>query len=337
MQTFSETSLKTYNTFGIDVKARQLLSVDTIDELKSVLKRNYAQDLFILGGGSNMLLTQDVDKTVVHINLKGKQVLRETEDEVFVEAMAGENWHQFVLWCLERGFGGLENLSLIPGNVGTAPIQNIGAYGVELKDRFDSCKAVHVQTLEERKFDLEACNFGYRDSVFKNRFKGQYIITKVVFRLTKRNHRLNTSYGSIDAFLEERGVSNPQLKDVSNAVIAIRQSKLPDPRVLGNSGSFFKNPVVPKEKLDKLRESYPEAPAYKVSDGEFKVPAGWLIDRAGLKGYRKGDAGVHKNQALVLVNYGNASGQDILQLSKFVQEKVQEQFGIELQPEVNVI
>lgn len=336
MQTFTNKSLKAYNTFGIDVKARKFISVETVEELKDLLRHTYASELFILGGGSNMLLTGDIEKTVVHINLKGVRVVEETDEEVLVEAMAGENWHQFVLFCLDQGFGGLENLSLIPGNVGTAPIQNIGAYGVEIKDSFEECTALDLQTLELKKFSLADCNFGYRESVFKNTEKGRYIITRVTFRLTKTRHRLHTDYGSISTFFEEEGITEPGIRDVSNAVISIRQSKLPDPKKIGNSGSFFKNPVISLEKCKELQEIYPEMPFYKLDEEHVKVPAGWLIDRAGFKGYREGDAGVHKQQALVLVNYGNATGKEVLRLSKKVQERVYDLFQIQLQPEVNI-
>ena len=337
MQTFSDFSLKPYNTFGIDVKARRFIRVKDVEDLKEVLRNSYASELFILGGGSNMLLTKDVEKTVVHIDLHGIEIVKENEDEVFVKAMAGENWHQFVMFCIENGFGGLENLSLIPGNVGTAPIQNIGAYGVEIKDSFFECSGLHVQTLQLRKFSKEDCKFGYRDSIFKNAEKEKYIITDVTFRLTKKNHQLNTSYGSIDAWLEEQEIPDPELRDVSNAVIAIRQSKLPDPKKLGNSGSFFKNPVVPKATLEKVQKEHPEIPFYEVNDSQVKIPAGWLIERAGLKGLREGDAGVHEKQALVLVNYGNATGEELLNLAKMIQKEVETRFGIQIEPEVNVI
>ncbi len=330
------TSLKSYNTFGIDVNAKQFISINTIDELKELLKRNYSRDLFILGGGSNMLLTKDIDATVMHINILGKRVLRKTKNSVFVEALAGENWHQFVLWTLENNWGGLENLSLIPGNIGTAPIQNIGAYGVELKDTFVSCDAIDIQTLESVSFTAEECEFAYRNSIFKNKVKGKYIITGVTFKLKKKNHEIRTNYGAIDELLKNSGISDPTIQDVSKAIIKIRQQKLPDPRVLGNSGSFFKNPVITKEELTPLLINYPEIPFYKISDNEVKIPAGWLIDQAGLKGYREGDAGVHKNQALVLVNYGNASGKEILLLAKKIQKKIKEQFHIDLEPEVNI-
>ena len=336
MEVSKNISLKPYNTFGIDVKARNFIAVSTIEELRLVLKKNYSQDLFILGGGSNMLLTKDVDFTVLQINLKGIEVVEEDADTVVLKASAGENWHQFVLYTLENNYGGVENLSLIPGNVGTAPIQNIGAYGVELKDTFVSCEAIDIQTLESRTFTEEECEFGYRNSIFKNDAKDKYIITSVSFRLAKHSHNLHTTYGAIDKALIEMGIEKPTIKDVSNAVIRIRQEKLPDPKILGNSGSFFKNPVVTKSDLDNLQKNFPEIPFYIVSEEEIKIPAGWLIDKAGLKGYREGDAGVHKNQALVLVNYGGASGKEILDLSKKIQQEIYSQFQIHLQPEVNI-
>lgn len=283
-----------------------------------------------------MLLTKDVENVVLQINLKGKEILEKSEDHVLVKANAGENWHEFVKFTLDNEFGGLENLSLIPGNVGTAPIQNIGAYGVELKDTFVSCDAIDIQTLEVRNFSAEECRFGYRTSIFKEKVKGKYIITAVTFKLTTKNHLLNSSYGSIDEALKEMGIDSPSISDISKAVIKIRQEKLPDPKILGNSGSFFKNPVVSIKQLEQLQKEYPGIPSYTVSATEFKVPAGWLIDRAGFKGKRIGDAGVHKNQALVLVNYGGASGRDILELSEKIQQEIMNLFGIELQPEVNI-
>lgn len=336
MKIHRDFSLKTYNTFGIDVKAKRFIKVNSVEELKLVLKKNYSRDLFILGGGSNMLLTKDVDATVLHINILGKNIVEQSEDEVLVKAMSGENWHQFVLWTLEQNFGGLENLSLIPGNIGTAPIQNIGAYGVELKDSFVSCDAIDIQTQEIRVFTAEECGFGYRNSIFKNIAKGKYIISGVTFRLKKSNHEILPDYGSIKEYLAESGIENPGIRDVSEAVIKIRQQKLPDPLQLGNSGSFFKNPIVTKKELELLKSNYPEIPFYEVSENEVKIPAGWLIDCAGLKGYREGDAGVHKNQALVLVNYGSATGKEILALAEKVQKKIKDQFNINLEPEVNI-
>ncbi len=329
-------SLKNYNTFGLASNARYFVSVETIGELKHALSQKPSEELFILGGGSNMLLTGNLDAFVLHINLKGIEILKETETEVLVKAMAGENWHEFVLYCIGNDFGGLENLSLIPGNVGTAPIQNIGAYGVELKDTFESCNTLEMETLKERKFTKDECAFDYRNSIFKNEAKGKFIITSVTFRLTKKEHKTSVSYGDIQKKLAERNIETPTIKDISNAVIAIRQSKLPDPKVLGNSGSFFKNPVVDAETFQEFRKKFPEAPFYEVSPTEFKIPAGWLIEKAGFKGQRFGDAGVHKNQALVLVNYANATGKEIWQLAMDIQKKVKEMTGIFIEPEVNV-
>jgi len=336
MKVLQNSSLKSYNTFGMDVKAERFVSVSNLEELKSVLTGNYAEELFVLGGGSNMLLTQDIAATVLHIDLKGIKVVQETEDFAYIQANAGENWHEFVLWTLARGYGGLENLSLIPGNIGSSPIQNIGAYGVELKDHFVSCEAIDIQTIELMNFNAEKCDFGYRNSIFKNKVKGKYIITSVTFKLSKKNHQLYTNYGSINEALEESGITNPSIQDVSNAVIRIRQQKLPDPAELGNSGSFFKNPLISSEAFQELQKEYPEMPHYKISENEFKIPAGWLIDRAGFKGFREGDAGVHKNQALVLVNYGTATGSEILNLAQKIQDKIQNQFKIALEPEVNI-
>ena len=318
------------------MKLSYFVSVESIEELKQALSEKNSKELFILGGGSNMLLTGDLDAFVIHINLKGIEILKETETEVFVKAMAGENWHAFVQYCIASDFGGLENLSLIPGNVGTAPIQNIGAYGVELKDTFVSSNAIEVETLKEREFTKDECAFEYRNSIFKNEAKGKYIITSVTFRLTKKNHKTSVSYGDIQKVLNDKKIETPTIKDISEAVIAIRQSKLPDPKILGNSGSFFKNPVVDAETFQEFRRNFPEAPFYEVSPTEFKIPAGWLIEKAGFKGQRFGDAGVHKNQALVLVNYGKASGKQLWELAMEIQKKVKEMTGIFIEPEVNV-
>lgn len=328
-------SLKEYNTFGIEAKANQFISVHTINELIEVLKLK--KDIFVLGGGSNMLLTQNINKLVVHVDLKGISVIDESEDHVWVKANAGENWHEFVLWCLDHNYGGIENLSLIPGNVGTTPIQNIGAYGVEIKDMFSSCEAINIKNQIIKTFKKEDCNFGYRESVFKNELKDQYIITSVVFKLTKKNHKTNSSYGAIEAELAQNNITNPTIKDISNAVIAIRKSKLPDPKELGNSGSFFKNPIVPIELYNKAKLQFPEMPHYVVSETEVKVPAGWLIEQAGFKGKRFGDAGIHEKQALVLVNYGNATGQEIVAVSRNIQKTILDKYGISIEAEVNII
>jgi len=333
----SHRSLVAFNTFGIDCKARYFVSVDSISELKEVLKQDLHPQLFILGGGSNVLFTGDIDAVVAHVNLKGISVVSETSTHVLIKAMAGENWHEFVMHCIRNDFGGVENLSLIPGNVGTAPIQNIGAYGVELKDIFECCTALEIRTGKEVTFEKDDCEFGYRNSIFKQRAKGKYIITDVVFKLTKGRHQISTAYGAIKQRLVEKGIAEPTISDVSEAVIAIRQSKLPDPAVLGNSGSFFKNPVLNSEAFKNFRNKHPEAPFYEVSPTEFKVPAGWLIEQAGFKGRRFGDAGVHEHQALVLVNHGQATGSEIWELALRIQKKIKEEFDIYIEPEVNVI
>ncbi|HQF47507.1 MAG TPA: UDP-N-acetylmuramate dehydrogenase [Flavobacterium alvei] len=330
-------SLKNYNTFGIEAKAKQFVAVHSIAELKTVLEENKSQKKFILGGGSNMLLTQDINALVIHVDLKGKKIIKDDDNFVWVESQAGENWHEFVLWTIDQNFGGLENMSLIPGNVGTTPVQNIGAYGTEIKDTFVSCEAMAIENQKTKTFSKDECHFGYRESVFKNEVKDQYIITSVVFKLTKRNHKINISYGDIAAQLSNKNIQIPTLKDVSDAVIAIRTSKLPDPKELGNSGSFFKNPILLKSDFEKIHQQFPEMKYYDISPTEVKVPAGWLIEQAGFKGKRFGDAGVHKNQALVLVNYGNATGQEILDVSKTIQETIFKTFGIHIEAEVNVI
>ena len=329
-------SLKPFNTFGIDVNASKFVSIDSLQNLKDILNTNPV-DLLILGGGSNLLLTKDVEALVLQINLKGISVISSFKNSVHVEVAAGENWHELVCWCLNKDFGGLENLSLIPGNVGTAPIQNIGAYGVELKDSFISCKAIHIHTKELRTFTKEECNFGYRNSVFKQELKGQYIITSVVFELSRYDHSLKTNYGAIEAELQNSAIETPTIQDVSKAVIAIRNSKLPDPKIIGNSGSFFKNPVISYSKFEVLQNQFPQIQHYKISENAVKIPAGWLIDTAGFKGKTFGNFGVHTKQALVLVNYGGASGKDILNLSQQIQKAVKYIFDIDLETEVNIL
>lgn len=337
MQIQANKSLKTYNTFGIDAKASHFVSVNSINELKEALALTEYSNKFILGGGSNMLLTTNITALVIHINLKGIEIIEESDDYVHVKAKAGENWHEFVLWCLGRDFGGVENLSLIPGNIGSAPIQNIGAYGVELKDAFFSCEALDVKTLETTSFNADACKFGYRESIFKQESKDKYIITSVTFKLTKKNHALNTNYGAIDSELALMNITHPTIQDISKAVVAIRQSKLPDPKKIGNSGSFFKNPVISNEQLELLKLNFPDITSYIVSEQHVKVPAGWLIEKAGFKGKTLGGYGVHKHQALVLVNYGNAKGSDIYKLAVLIQKTIYRIFNIKIETEVNII
>lgn len=337
MKILHDISLRDYNSFGIDVRAKDFVEITSVDELRQVLQRKEYPKRFILSGGSNMLLTQDIEALVLFINLKGIRILWEDEEQAAIKVMAGENWHELVMWTLDHGFGGLENLSLIPGNTGTAPIQNIGAYGVEIKDVFESCEAMEIDTQRLIRFDKEACRFGYRDSFFKNEGKGRYIITSVNLILSKKQHKLHTSYGAIESELRSENIGEPSIRDISNAVISIRQRKLPDPREIGNSGSFFKNPVLTSADFETFNAKNPEAPHYKSSDNTYKVPAGWLIEQCGYKGKRIGDAGVHKDQALVLVNYGNASGTELLALAESIKKDVKLKFGIELVPEVNII
>lgn len=328
-------SLKKYNTFGIAVNAKRFISVTSVYELQQLLK--VEKDIFLLSGGSNMLLTKEVDQLVVHIDIKGISIDNEDENAVYLTINAGEDWHEFILWCISNNYGGLENLSLIPGNVGTCPIQNIGAYGVEVKDTITKVEGLVLETRKLVSFSNEDCKFGYRNSIFKNSHKAKIIITSVGFKLTKRNHKLNTSYGAIETELSSKNILKPSLKNISDAVIKIRKSKLPDPKEIGNSGSFFKNPVISKKQFLELRKVHSNMPNYVVSENEIKIPAGWLVEQSGFKGKRFGDAGVHEKQALVLVNYGNASGQDILKLAKKIQKTVVTKFGISLEIEVNII
>jgi len=336
MTILQDISLKPYNTFGIDVNAKHFVSVTSINKLKSVLSLKEHTKHFIISGGSNMLLTKDIDSLVIHLDLKGIDIISKNDEFTIVNASAGENWHQFVLWALEHDLGGLENLSLIPGNVGTAPIQNIGAYGVELKDTFIKCRALHISTQTIKVFTRADCNFDYRNSVFKQEIKGEYIILEVTFKLSNKNHILKTDYGAIKEELKRMQVLKPTIKDVSKAIIAIRSSKLPDPKLIGNSGSFFKNPIISKNQFKSLRLDFPEIPSYIVSENTVKIPAGWLIEHVGFKGKRFENHGVHKNQALVLVNYGGAKGEDIYKLSQLIQHTVKRIFNINLEAEVNI-
>ncbi|QXP62348.1 UDP-N-acetylmuramate dehydrogenase [Polaribacter sp. HaHaR_3_91] len=329
------TSLKNYNTFGISVNAKRFISIDSVYQLQQLLK--VEKDLFLISGGSNMLLTKDIEKLVVHLAIKGISIDYEDENAVYITVNAGENWHDFVLWCVSENYGGIENLSLIPGNVGTCPIQNIGAYGVEVKDTITKVEVLDIETGKLVQFSNEDCSFGYRNSIFKNEVKGKYIITSVSFKLTKTNHHLNSSYGAINTELTSKNITKPTLKDISDAVIAIRKSKLPDPKEIGNSGSFFKNPVIAATQFLELQKDFPTIPSYKISDTEVKVPAGWLIEQAGFKGKRFGNYGVHEKQALVLVNYGNATGKEIYQLAEKIKETIFNKFGIPLEIEVNII
>lgn len=330
-------SLKPYNTFGIDVLAAELYTANSVAELAECVLLLQNKNYFVLNGGSNILLSRNIEIPVLRINFSGIELVKEDENHVWLKAQAGQNWHDLVVYSLEKGYGGLENLSLIPGNTGTAPMQNIGAYGVEIKDVMEYCEAIDRKNGSLRKFDTADCQFAYRESVFKNELKGKYIITAVVFKLTKKKHNLHLQYGDILEELKIANVSDPTPADVSRAVIKIRQSKLPDPKVLGNSGSFFKNPIISAEEFSAVIAKYPEIKYHKLENGQVKIPAGYLIEQCGYKGFRRGDAGVHAKQALVLVNYGTASGPELFALALEVQQAVFETFGIRIEPEVNLI
>ncbi|MEQ8925849.1 MAG: UDP-N-acetylmuramate dehydrogenase [Fulvivirga sp.] len=336
MKIIQEASLKQYNTFGLEAKAKYFIEVKTEEELINAL-RNNEEELLVLGGGSNILLTKNFDGLVLKNSIDGIEITGESDNDIVVKVGAGVVWHDFVLHAINNNWGGIENLSLIPGTVGAAPMQNIGAYGVELKEVFELLDALHIETLRKKAFTKDECQFGYRESIFKHLAKGQYVITSVTFRLTKRNHRLNTSYGAITEVLKQNGIENPTIKDISNAVIQIRESKLPNPKEIGNAGSFFKNPTIDKLDYEMLKLEYPDMPGYIVSENEVKVPAGWLIEQCGWKGKKRGEIGVHKNQALVLVNYGGGDGNEIKQLAIDIRESVIAKFGIHLMPEVNFI
>lgn len=329
-------SLKPFNTFGLDVKATRFAEINSIASLQACIKSGI-KPILILGGGSNMLLTGDQQSFVLKNNLTGINIIKSFRNKVWVEAGGGENWHQFVLWAVQNGLGGVENLSLIPGTVGASPIQNIGAYGVELKDVFVRLKAVSLESGKTKTFRRHDCRFGYRDSVFKQEERGKWCITSVVFSLTRHQHRLNTSYGDIQKTLESNGVEKPGIADISRAVIQIRSSKLPDPAKIGNCGSFFKNPETSPMVLQTILATHPQAPHYPLQNGQVKIPAGWLIEQCGWKGKRVGNTGCYEKQALVLVNYGGATGQEVKNLAYAIIESVHQKFGIELEPEVNLL
>ncbi|SHL92527.1 UDP-N-acetylmuramate dehydrogenase [Chryseobacterium polytrichastri] len=332
-------SLKPYNTFGVEANAKYFIEVHSIEELKDALKFSNAQSLplLFLGGGSNILLTKDFDGLAIKLNLKGITENQSGENTILVTAQSGENWHELVMYTLEKNYGGLENLSLIPGNVGTSPMQNIGAYGTEIKDVFVNCKVLNLETLEVEVFDIEKCRFGYRDSIFKQEGKGKYVILEVTFKLTKENHIIKTEYGAIKSELEKLGIENPTIQDVSKAVINIRQSKLPDPKVTGNAGSFFKNPTIPLAQFEELKDKFENIQGYP--NGEFvKVPAGWLIEQCSWKGKQIENVASHPLQSLVIINAtGNATGKEIFDFSTKIIHSVNEKFGIELEREVNII
>ena len=336
MQIHENFSLLPFNTFRIDVKARYFSTFSNIDELSELIGQKSRLTTLILGGGSNILFTKDYAGVVLKNEIKGIELQHEDADHVYVKVGAGENWHQFVLHCIHHNWAGVENLSLIPGNVGASPIQNIGAYGVELDDVFWSLEAFHLSERKIHTFTATDCEFGYRDSVFKNQFKNEFAILSVTFQL-KKKPIYHISYGAITEELEKMGVKDLSIKAVSQAVINIRSSKLPDPQKIANAGSFFKNPEVPTEKYETFKLQFPNIVAYPLAKGNVKLAAGWMIEQAGWKGYRKGDAGCHAKQALVLVNYGNATGKEIYDLSEEILQSVKNKFGVALEREVNII
>ncbi len=335
MKIIKNKSLKKINTFGIDISAKNLIIIKKEKDLFQLLNKTNKK-IKILGGGSNILLTKKVKGILAKNEIKGIEIIAEDEETALVEIGAGENWHEFVLWAIQNNLGGVENLSLIPGTVGAAPIQNIGAYGVELKNVFEGLNFIDLETHEEIAFSKEACNFGYRNSIFKNELKNKFCITRVYLRLKKHPHTLNINYGIISKKIEEQKIKNPTIKNISDIIINIRQAKLPDPKKIGNSGSFFKNPEVSKKKWKKLKEKFPEIISYPLPNNQFKIPAAWLIDQCGFKGKKYGNTGCYKNQALVIVNYGNATGKEIKKFSKKVQKAVYKKFKIQIFPEVNI-
>ena len=338
MQIIENTSLKKYNTFGIDVSSALFTSFSTIDQLKEIIDfcNNKNLNKLIIGGGSNILFTKNYDGIVIKNQVLGIDVIKQDEDNIYVKAGAGTGWHQLVTYCIENNYAGIENLSLIPGSVGAAPLQNIGAYGVELKDVFEELEAFNIDTQQIEKFSLNQCDFGYRESVFKTVLKNQFIIISVTLKLNK-TPEFNVKYGAIEQELERMNCDELSIKNISTAVINIRTSKLPNPLEIGNAGSFFKNPVVTEHLKNELNNSYANIPIYAANNNLYKIPAGWLIEQCGWKGFRNADAGCHNKQALVLVNYGNATGKEIFDLSTQILESVYQKFGVYLEREVNIL
>ncbi len=331
-------SLKSYNTFGIDVKAKFFSEIYDETELKEVFSSDEYKSLpkLILGGGSNILLTKDFDGLVLKISISGIEIIGEDNETVLIKAGAGETWHKLVLFCVEKNYGGIENLSLIPGTVGAAPMQNIGAYGREIKDVFESLNGVYIDNGKSAVFKKDECKFGYRNSIFKNELRDKFIITYVTLRLSK-HPVINISYGNVKSELDKLGYNQIGIKEVSDVIIKIRQSKLPDPAEIGNAGSFFKNPEVSEDKFNQLKENFKDIIGFKLENGKVKIPAGWLIESCGWKGKKVGNTGSHAKQSLVLVNYGEASGEEVLNLAKEIKKSVLDKFGIELKEEVNII
>jgi len=337
LQTKQNVSLQKYHTFGIDVKTKELVEVYTLEELILALKTEKEIPIMILGGGSNVLFTKNFEGRIIKILLKGIEKIDENKNFVWLKVGAGEVWQDLVQYCVHKNYGGIENLSLIPGTVGAAPMQNIGAYGVEIKEVLESLEALHRESLDIHIFKNEECCFGYRESIFKNIVKERYVITNITLKLNKTPHQLNISYGSIQNTLEQMQVKDLSIKAVSDAVVHIRQSKLPNPAEIGNAGSFFKNPIIQKTHFNRLKKEFSDIVGYPIADNTIKVPAGWLIEKAGWKGKRFGEVGVHNKQALVLVNYGKGKGGEIFELAKKIQASVKEIFDIDINPEINIV
>ncbi len=331
-------SLKKYNSFGIEAHANDIVHIKNEEQLKNWHIQHPDEKFLILGEGSNVLFLNDFDGTILFNEMKGKKILQDEEDFIRVHIKGGEKWHDIVMWAVNHNYGGIENLALIPGKTGTAPIQNIGAYGKEIKEVIDKVYVYDFNTQQNKVFLPEDCQFGYRDSIFKKpENKKRYYITAVDLKLTKKNHRINISYGAIQNVLQKKKIEKPNLKEIAEAVIEIRKSKLPDPKEIGNAGSFFKNPVIDKNLFIKIQNQFPDIPSYPQEDNKIKIPAGWLIEKAGFKGKKYGPVGVHEKQALVLVNFGKGNGRDIKELAERIMKKIHDQFGIQLQPEVNFI
>lgn len=338
MEIYENFILTEHNTFGINVRSKYFTEIFSIKDIKELVKSKefLGSNTLILGGGSNILFTKDYDGLVINNKIKGKKILSEDHEFITLQIGAGENWHELVMFCVDKGWGGIENLSLIPGNTGTAPMQNIGAYGVEIKETFVDLEAFEISTGKILKFNNSQCKFGYRESVFKNEKKNQFIILSITLKLHKKP-KINIGYGDVINVLKSNNIDNPTIKDVSNAIIAIRQSKLPDPKEIGNCGSFFKNPIITVSHLNIILKKFPEIVHYPINKKEVKIAAGWLIDKAGWKGKTFKNYGVHKKQALVLVNYGNAKGSDLFELSEKIIVDIKEKFDITLEREVNII
>ncbi|WP_069132462.1 UDP-N-acetylmuramate dehydrogenase [Rhodohalobacter halophilus] len=335
----SNVDLRNFNTLGVAATADTFYEIKKRDQLSDLFDQNIFQNSMpvILGGGSNVLIKSDLTSPVLKVSIPGISVVEDKGGKVTVEAGAGVLWHDLVTWCVKKNFGGIENLALIPGTAGAAPIQNIGAYGVELKDVFQSLDAFMIESGEFKTFQPEECHFGYRDSIFKNELKGKAIVTNVRLTLSKPPHTINTEYYALENHLKKRAIFDPVIRDVYDAVVEIRQSKLPDPKLIGNAGSFFKNPIVSNQIFEKIKRDYPDVPSFPVDNHQVKVPAGWLIEQAGWKGKRVGNVGTYKNQALVIVNHGGATGEEIYNYAMTIKHSVEEKFGIELVPEVNVV